>query len=345
MIGDVILAVMRAQGLTQTDLAEAVEMRQATISRYISGDRIPDEAEVKKLAEALGVTPAFLTHEFRMSAAIGVQAHMRRQKSTRVMVWKQAEAKLNELRMHLAYLTDRAPLTAQEHVPTFDADFTSPDTAARDVRTAWRVPMGPIRSLTNLFEAAGIVIVESDLQTPRIDGLSQWVSEFPLIILNSHLAASRRRLTLAHELGHIVLHAGGYVGDDIEEQANQFAAEFLMPEAEVRHQLRNVSTGKLFDLKREWGVSVQALFERAYRLGYKTKAERAEFYKRLNVNGWRTAEPEEESVPTERPCLAASLRQQFLDAGLGEGDFARFAGYAPAWVPPELKPARVLQAV
>lgn len=45
-----------------------------------------------------------------------------------------------------------------------------------------------------------------------------------------------------------------------------------MPEAEIRSQLRKLDLGKLQDLKREWGVSMQALIERAYGLNLLTPA-------------------------------------------------------------------------
>lgn len=347
MLGDVLEVAMRTRGLTQAELAEAVGVTQAAISRYISSARVPDPAEIEKLAAAVGVTSGLLTHQFSMRAAIGVTAHMRRQKSTRVSLWKRAEAKLNMYRMHLAMLTARAPLHATNHVPAYDYAFTSPAEAAQHTRTLWQVPLGPVRSMTALLESAGVVIVETDLETPRIDGLSQWSAENPVILLNTSLAPSRRRLTLAHELGHLVLHGDGYVDDDIdvEAQANQFAAEFLMPEIEVRPHLRNASTGKLFDLKREWGVSIQALFERASHFGLVTKEQRTAFYRQLNSRGWRTAEPDEDFIPLERPQLATSLLEQFRLAGLSDADFAQVAGFAEGQIPRELLPAAGLRLV
>lgn len=349
-IGEVIDTVVRARGYTQADLAAMVGTTQATISRYISGARTPDDGEVSNIADALGVSPEFLKHDFRMRAAIGVSSHMRRQKSTKVSAWKSAEARLNEIRMHLSMLLSKAPLRTETHVPNYDHAFTDPADAARRTRTAWRMPLGPVRSLTNLLESAGVVIFDLDLGTHRIDGLSQWVSDYPVIVINTHLPPSRRRLTIAHELGHLVLHADGYVDDeqvDVEAQANEFAAEFLMPEAEIRHELRNLKVAKLVALKRVWGVSMQALFERAYRLGLTAPTDRQNFYKQLNRKGWRIEEPDEDVVPIESPRLAAALIEQFRTAGLSDSEFAYAAGFAPDAIPAEFlpRPKRHLKAV
>ncbi|MDN5660319.1 MAG: ImmA/IrrE family metallo-endopeptidase [Brevibacterium aurantiacum] len=336
MKGEVIETLMRARGLTQADLALAIGAAQATVSRYISGARTPEDSEIRRIAGELGVTPAFLAKEFRMRAAIGVSAHMRRQSSTKVSMWKSAEAKLNELRMHMSMLTERAPLQTATHVPTFDYQFTKPAEAARRVRTAWRVPLGPVRSVVDLMETAGTIVCELDLGTHRIDGLSQWVSDYPLVIVNSWSSPSRKRLTLAHELGHLVMHADGYVDDemiDVEAQANEFAAEFLMPEAEIRHQLKTLKLPNLLALKLEWGVSMQAIFERAFRLGLASGTDRQNFYRQISRKGWRTEEPEEDRVPVESPRLVSGLVAQFRSAGLTNDDFADLTGYARDAVP------------
>lgn len=341
MIGDVLETLMRARGLTQGRLAESIGATQATVSRYISGARTPDSSEAAKIAEVLGVTPQFLSKEFRLRAAIGVSAHMRRQTTTKVSVWKSAEARLNELRMHTSMLTERAPLHSETHVPTFDYKFVEPADAARRVRTAWKMPLGPVRSVTAQLEAAGVIVCELDLGTHRIDGLSQWVSDYPLIVINSWCSPSRKRLTLAHELGHLVMHSDGYVDDemvDVEAQANGFAAEFLMPEAEIRHQLKTLKIPNLLALKHEWGVSMQAIFERGFRLDLASATDRQNFYKQVSRKGWRTEEPDEDLVPVESPSLVSNLLAQFRSAGLSEDDFADVAGYKRGAIPDVFSP-------
>ena len=114
------------------------------------------------------------------------------------------------------------------------------------------------------MEAAGCLIIDTDFETTRVDGLSQWSGAHPVVMLNVGAPTDRRRLTLAHELGHLCLHRQG-VPDDVESDANTFAAEFLMPAETIRPELRNLTVGRLHDLKRYWRVSMQALIERAHR--------------------------------------------------------------------------------
>lgn len=78
----------------------------------------------------------------------------------------------------------------------------------------------------------------------------------------------RRRFSIAHELGHYLLHrdliaAGTTPGPEHEREANEFAAELLMPEEVIRRAALN----QLAELKDHFLVSPTALQVRLERLG------------------------------------------------------------------------------
>lgn len=342
-LGDVIVAARKAAGITQEDLCERLAVTQAALSRYENNLREPDQPMLGKLADSLGLSVEFLTHEFRLQGAIATDAHMRRQRTTRASDWKRAEARLNLLRMHSSYLLERVPLNTDTHVPTFDPDDTSAADAARLVRAQWRLPIGPIRDLTRWLESAGVIVIEEDLGTRRIDGMSQWANAFPVILISEALPTDRKRLTLAHELGHLVLH-NQWIDADVEAQANEFAAELLMPEHLIKPQLRAITLGKLVDLKAEWGVSMAALIERASRLGRLPGEERQKLYRAMNARGWRTKEPGSDDIAPEHPRLATTIGNTLRQAGLSDDDIATIAGYrSPGvgqWFAPERRALR-----
>jgi Zn-dependent peptidase ImmA (M78 family) len=120
-----------------------------------------------------------------------------------------------------------------------------------------------------------------------------------VIGVNSSHHPNRQRFTIAHEIGHLLLHDGEKIhvdrtgqvyqvnlrseassaGTDIAEiEANAFAAELLMPAAFLRADLADQRTLNLLDedvldtllkpLARKYGVSPQALTFRLGRLGY-----------------------------------------------------------------------------
>jgi len=196
----------------------------------------------------------------------------------------------------------------------------------------WRLPSGPVRDLSGWMESAGCVIFDEDFGTLRIDGMSQWLDSHPVVLLNNNAPTDRRRLTLAHELGHLCLHTGELgvaVPEEAEQEANGFAAEFLMPADEIRSQLRNLTLGKLHDLKRLWQVSMQALVERGYQLNRVTASQRTALYKQLSARGWRKREPLSDVLVPEVPTLANQIGETLLQRGLTPEEVAVMVGLAP----------------
>ena len=327
-LGEAIATARRARGLTQEKLADRLGITQAALSRYENELREVSEEVLADIALALGVTPQVLRRATRMGGALAVGAHMRRRATARPTVWRRLEAQLNLYRLHAGQVLEEVDLYADATIPWFDPFEYGPEAAARILRMQWQMPSGPVSRLVDWLEAAGCLIIERDFGTSRVDGLSQWSGEYPIILLNSLAPTDRRRMTLAHELGHLCRHSHG-VPDDVEADATAFAAEFLMPADTIQAQLRNLTLGRLHDLKRLWGVSMQALIERAYRLEVITLRQRTNLYKRLSAHGWRTREPVSEELAPEHPKLAAQIGQSLLDRGLTVDEVCAITGFVP----------------
>jgi Zn-dependent peptidase ImmA (M78 family)/DNA-binding XRE family transcriptional regulator len=326
-LGVVLETARRAHGLTQQELADAVGIRQAALSRYENETRDPEDEILSRIAEVLGLTPDFLHRASKVRGAVAVDAHMRRRKTAKPSDWRRLEAQLNLYRLHARRLFEDIAIRTEHRLPDFDPTDTDPATAARLVRMQWRMPTGPVRSLTQWLEAAGCLVIEDDFRARGVDGLSQWIDECPLMLLNINLPSDRKRLTLAHELGHLCLHSREVV-EDMEEQANAFAAEFLMPWEVIRPQLRNLTIARLIDLKREWGVSMQALIERAWRGNLISSGQRANMYKSLSARGWRSDEPVSEELAPEKAMLAQSIAGALVKNGLTRSEIAAIVGVA-----------------
>ena len=346
--GEALVTLRRARGMTQETLAESAGVTQAALSRYENDLRDPSHKTLGSLAEALSVTPEFLQMADRARGAFMVDAHMRRRRTARPTVWRRLEARLNVYRMHIGLLMREVEIEPELVLPLFDPLEYSPDDAARLVRMQWRMPSGPVRDLIGWLESAGCVVVAEDFGSMtgggRVDGLSQWVADWPVMLVNSRAPTDRLRLTLAHELGHVCLHSDE-LGGDPEQEANVFAAEFLMPADEIRPELRNLSLRKLHDLKRYWGVSMQALVEHAYRLGTLSAQRRTGFYKTFSARGWRTNEPLSEELPPERPQLAERVGRVLVDRGLSAEETGAIAGATPSSDYPFFLPRPRLAAV
>lgn len=328
-VGDALNVARRSKGLTQKDLADAAELTQAALSRYENGMREPSPEVLSRLAACLGVMPSLLDRPNRIGGAMAVDAHMRRRATANVGTWRRLEARLNMFRLHTHRLMEEVQLRADYSIPLLDPLEIDPASAARICRMQWRMPVGPVKSIVQWMEGAGCVVIEEDFGTSRVDGLSQWVDNHPVVLINSRSPTDRKRLTLAHELGHLVLHSEDFT-ESPEDDANQFAAEFLMPEEAIRSQLRGLNTGKLLDLKRLWMVSMQALIERAHNLDLIKPDQRQRLYKQLSAKGWRTVEPISNELPPEAPRLSFDIGEALQKQGLSESEIAQISGFGEA---------------
>ena len=162
------------------------------------------------------------------------------------------------------------------------------------VRSSWNMPDGPISNLTKYIENAGIIIIECDFQTNYIDGTTLFtVDAPPIIYINKNLTPDRYRFTLAHELGHLVMHE--HHNEQMEEEADSFASELLLPKEQFApYAMRIADTINLpaiSKLKSFWKVSMAAIIERMYRLDFISADKRKNLYIMMNQRKIRQVEP------------------------------------------------------
>ncbi|MDR1293438.1 MAG: helix-turn-helix domain-containing protein, partial [Bifidobacteriaceae bacterium] len=170
-IGEVLQTARVAKGMTQADLASAAGVAQGALSRYEHDLRTPDESTVETLAAALGIHPSLLERAERISGGIAVGAHMRRKATAPATQWRRLEAELNVARWHAERLRDDVLIRADLSLPAFDPFDDEPADAARMLRAQWRIPLGPIASVVEWLEAAGVLVIGKDLgRTSRVDG-------------------------------------------------------------------------------------------------------------------------------------------------------------------------------
>jgi Zn-dependent peptidase ImmA (M78 family) len=164
---------------------------------------------------------------------------------------------------------------------------------AQRVREALRIPEGPIHNLTGYIEMAGGVIFDVDFDSDLVDGTNIRVPGIPpLLFLNKNVSGCRHRFNIAHELGHLVMHAAAAgPGSSPEDEANTFAAEFLMPRTLIRSDLRNLDLQAAQRLKQVWGVSMAAIILRAYTIGAISQGKYKRLFQQMSAMNIRRVEP------------------------------------------------------
>lgn len=302
-----------ARGLTQTSLAKLLNLSQAQVSKFEQGLKSVDNELLNKLSKTLDYPVKFFLQNHRIYVpGIGFD---RNRKSLGVNKRKMIDANVNIQRMHVQNLLSAVELVS-EKIPRLDEfanEFTpqEPELVARAVREFYKLPRGPIENLTKTLENAGIFIIHTDFDTSKQDGMTFQAPEVPAIIfLNNNLSPDRLRFTVAHELGHIVMHE--MPTQESEEQADRFASEFLLPSDQIKDDflnsnIRKMQLYKLQNLKNKWGVSFQTLIRKALDLKMITAKQRQHFYVQMSRSGYsRNYEPDC-GLQKERPYLFRNL--------------------------------------
>lgn len=321
-----------ARGWSQTTLAHEANVAQGSVSKYEKGSMEPGPRHVEALAEALDMPVAFFVQADVRPAAVLYRSRVLKSSRREATV----RARLNLARLVAIRLLEDIEVDVEARFPEPDREFSSPEQAAAQLRAGWWLPPGPIASVTEAIESAGAVVLRIDLGCDEVDAAYLHPLSDPIrwFFINARLhAGDRVRFSLAHELGHAILHEVDLVPDtkQAEDQSNTFSGAFMLPADELRADLPRgrLRVAHLVELKRRWGMSMGAIATRAHQIGAISRNELTALWKEIGWRGYRTDEPVEVSL--EHPLVFdAALDIHRTEHGLSEEDLARMAGVSRA---------------
>ena len=287
-----------AKGYTQKDLATAIGCNQSRVSRIEAGELIPLENDIQNFVRVLGRSREFFFQQgVTMPASV---SFYRKTQTLPLKMLRQCNAQMNIRRLEIEQMIGDTKLEKRELPYLPPEKHGGAKGVAQTIRQKWNITKGAVQRLTEQIEDAGCVVVDYPFPAVKLDGLSiRAPQKTPIIFLNKNLAKSRRRMSLAHELGHLVMHTEPH--EEVEDEAWDFAAEFLMPADEIKQQLDRLNLDKLGRLKMEWGVSMQAILYRARKLEQISESNSRYLWMQIGKCGYRVNEPFEDAIPDERP--------------------------------------------
>jgi Zn-dependent peptidase ImmA (M78 family)/transcriptional regulator with XRE-family HTH domain len=282
-----LLLVRQFRRASQAEVARKAGLNQGHYSRIENGlvPEGPSADSVEGIANALSFPANFFYQSDGLSGLpLSVHPFNRRKSVVRERALKQIHAELNIRLIHLRRFLRAADVQPELPLPRIDVDEGGgPQEIARIVRRSWSIPDGPISDLTGYCERAGILVIWCDLES-GVDGVTMTVRDLPpCIFLNRNSPPDRMRFSLAHELGHIIMHA--VPTDTIEEEANAFAGELLVPEKQFRRGAigQRVNLEWLARQKAYWKVSMALLLYRAGALDVLTRHQSEYLWKKLSA--------------------------------------------------------------
>jgi Zn-dependent peptidase ImmA (M78 family)/DNA-binding XRE family transcriptional regulator len=299
------------RGLTQAELAEKVKRDQSLIAHVENGLKEPSDELLSAIAFKLELPVSFFSKPQETQLPGGsllwrAHASITRKEATEAL--RHAEVVFS-IGVHLIQRVNPLPVQLSPR-------SERPEEAARHTRMALKIDaLTPIPRLIRTLERAGVWV----LPIPKLEGrdaFSIWAEingiDIPVMAVSVGQPGDRLRYNIAHELGHLVLHKTLPMKtmSEIEDEANTFAAEFLLPARAMAGELKPpITLTSVARLKPKWGVSMQAIIRRAHDLDIITERQYRYLFQQLSAKGWRTAEPQNLSVHVEKPRLIAKLAE------------------------------------
>jgi Zn-dependent peptidase ImmA (M78 family)/DNA-binding XRE family transcriptional regulator len=350
MIGARILQARQALGLNQRELGEKADVSAMAISKYERDEMTPSSDVLLRLAKALEVrTEYFLRTQSVELSNVNFRKHEELPERDRVRALADVRDQLErwlELEQFIPTPWSK-PFALPAGLPKVIADLDEVEQASESVRDAWELGRNPVGDVVDTLESHGVkVFMTRYVGTENLNGLSARAEGKPLIIIGEGWPGDRQRFTLAHELGHIVLHdrLKGALAKDEEKACDRFAAAFLVPKERVQQALgerrTRIEPRELALLKDEWGLSMFGWAMRARDLGILPQARLSELWSQFRSEKWDVKEPGSQ-YRKERTRLFEQLVYRALAEDLiGESKAAELLGMSVA----VLRKARHMEA-
>ncbi|MGE0116626.1 MAG: ImmA/IrrE family metallo-endopeptidase [Dongiaceae bacterium] len=325
--GGLLRIARQRKGFSQGEAAQRLGIPQVSLSRYENAMATPNEEFATRAALVYELPASFFYQpDSIFGAPVSVHPMWRKKHDVTVRELDRIVAELNIRVMHLRRMLDAVEYTPQATIPNLDPEEYRGDIEriASTVRAHWLLPAGPLQNLIGAVERAGAVVVFSSLAGSAVSGVTVSVPGLlPVIVLNEDQPADRTRFTLAHELGHLVMHR--FPNASMEKEANEFASALLMPAVDIKPALMGrIDLRRLAALKPEWRVSMQALLYRAQSLKLIEPNQANWLWRQFNTSRMRLREPPELDFQRETPGVVSRMLSLHLDTfGYSKAEFAK----------------------
>lgn len=274
-------------GLSQQEIADRIGITKQMISKYENGIALPSSRILLQLSRIFNVK---LDYFFSKNIVdLGVINFRKKSSFSK----KKQESLKEKIRIQLQnYIQIENILSIDS---TFNniiqneqiANLLDIESVVLKIRNAWEIGLDPIHNIIQLLEDQEIKVIELYDVDDKFDGLATFVNEkFPIIVVNGNFPVERKRFTLLHELGHLLLNLPDCDVKTQENFCNKFAAEFLFPKKMVVKEFGGyrdkVSLRELIEAQKKYGISIRAAMYRLVDASIISEKRNIDFYKKIN---------------------------------------------------------------
>lgn len=319
-LGERLKSARKRAGLDLRALAAQVGVSAQAISKYERGLDIPGSAVLIRLAQALGVSLEWLLRPTQVTLSQpNYRSHRSRLRSSDAQIIQEQARDWLERYLAIEEITGEAQTFVLPDLPRAIERVEDTEAVAESLRRAWGLGEDAIPDMISTLEAQGIkvgVVAGGD----HFDALTLFANQsVPVIVVKAGAPGDRQRMSLARELGHLLLYMPAEWDEKrIEAAAYRFAGAFLAPRSTVLRELgisrTHLDLYELHLLKHRYGMSMQAWIHRACDLGIISPATAQELYRQFRKEGWHLQEPGDPYPPEKITRL-----ERLVLRGLAEG--------------------------
>ncbi|MFH0992517.1 MAG: XRE family transcriptional regulator [bacterium] len=323
MFGDRLKQARLAAGLSLRGLADQMDnyISAQVIHKYELNKATPGSDVLIKLSQTLGVKMEFFFRPQSIEIELSEPAYRKRatvsKKELEAIRAQTKEQVEKYLEVEFLFPNRFNAKVIPKKLRTSVKQMIDIEDRAKEIRKYWSLGLDPIENVTEVLEDQGVkvVMLESD---SKVDGLSCWANKtIPVVVVNKKQTSDRLRLSIAHELGHLLLESSKSI--DQEKAAYRFAGAFLAPDEVAKRELGSnrtkLSIYELKNLRAKYGMSVQAWVHRAQDLQIISDSFAVQiftYFRRLGIHKMEMGE----KLSTEAPKRFERLVVQAVEEGL-----------------------------
>ncbi len=275
--------------LSQQEVAAELGVSKQMISKYEKGMTIPDSAKLIKLAHLFGQKIDYFFRAYKVDLG---EINFRKKYS---FSKKRLDALKELIKIKLEnylWLEETLSIDYSFNNIIKNDQLNSLDDVEKVVlklRKHWDIGMDPVHNIIQILEDKEIKVIELEDVDDRFDGLACFVNDkYPVIVVNGQFSVERKRFTLLHELGHLLLNLPKCETHTEEQFCNKFASEFLLPKKIIIEEFggkrNHITLPELIATQKKYGISIQAIIYRLVDAGVLSRDKHKSFYQKINFN-------------------------------------------------------------
>lgn len=289
LVGNRIKNARILKCLSQQNVAEEIGISKQMVSKYEKGEALPSSSKLIKLSKLFGLKIDYFFSSFQIELG---EINFRKRSTFPIKKQNSLKEQIKIRLENYLWVEDLLSIDYTFKNTIQDIQIKTIEDVEEVVlklRKEWKIGIDPIHNIIQLLEDQEIKVIELSDVDEHFDGMATYVNnKFPVIVVNGNFPVERKRFTLLHELGHILLNLQECSSKQEENFCNKFASEFLFPKKMVIKEFGGkrdrITLTELIANQKKYGMSIPAIVYRLVDAGILSKQRHTHFYKKIRFN-------------------------------------------------------------